>query len=419
MRKRVLLAEQSDAIRGVAETALRQNGFEVISVATAEKALEVLKFTRPDLIIVGGELTTTDQRPLYEKIHNHPKGGTIAMLLFDDSGGGLPFPPEVVIGRPFDSEEFLEKVRVFSGLSGSDEKQAAPNPPEQANIDDDFLDAALGIDRIEVTDSEVMNKTSGIKTKPTPKTAEKLIGFNHAEKEQQEQTESGKVESIMIQDSDASDIRRPEQEKKRPPSPSASGKLEILTDQFGLSDPDAMRVEREGQAHDYEWFIDEIRKEAVDPPPSPSPLPPADSSPDDAPPPELTVSEPASIVDPVTPPPGSSEPLDVPSRETGRSVDKFLDEFRKEVEKLQSDVPESVNLEPEQPSHSNSGESERVWQESVENIAPGEVSLFTRQLRIELAEKIAEKIMAKIDSEELLNLLKNEILSHARNKPKP
>lgn len=416
MRKRVLLAEQSDAIRGVAETALRQNGFEVISVATAEKALEVLKFTRPDLIIVGGELTTTDQQPLYEKIRSHPKGGAIAMLLFDDSGGDLPFPPEVVIGRPFDSEEFLEKVRVFSGLSGSEQKQAVPNPLEQANLDDDFLDAALGIDRINVTDSEVMDKTVPGTKNAGAKPPDKFIGFDHDEKEREKTTESGKVESVMIQDSDASDIRRPEQEKKRPPSPSASGKLEILTDQYGLSDPNALRVEGEGQAHDYEWFIDEIRKEAVAP--HSSPPPPADSLPDDAPPPELTVSEPASIIDPVTSPPGTPEPLDVPSRETGSSVDKFLDEFKKEVEKLQSDVPESVNLEPEQLSHGSSGGSERVWLESAEDITPDEVSLFTRQLRTELAEKIAEKIMAKIDNEKLFNLLKNEILSHARNKPK-
>lgn len=416
MRKRVLLAEQSDAIRGVAETALRQNGFEVISVATAEKALEVLKFTRPDLIIVGGELTTTDQQPLYEKIRSHPKGGAIAMLLFDDSSGDLPFPPEVVIGRPFDSEEFLEKVRVFSGLSGSEQKQAAPNPLEQANLDDDFLDAALGIDRIEVTDSEVIDKTVPSTKNVGAKPLDKSIGFDHVEKEREKTTESGKVESVMIRDGDASDIRRPEQDVKRPPSPSASGKLEILTDQYGLSDPNAMRAEGEGQAHDYEWFIDEMRKEAVTP--HPSPPPPADSLPDDAPPPELTVSEPASIIDPVTPPPDTPEPLDVPSRETGSSVDKFLDEFKKEVEKLQSDVPESVNLEPEQLSHGSSGGSERVWQESAEDITSDEVSLFTRQLRTELAEKIAEKIMAKIDNEKLFNLLKNEILSHARNKPK-
>jgi hypothetical protein len=338
------------------------------------------------------------------------------MLLFDDSGGDLPFPPEVVIGRPFDSEEFLEKVRVFSGLSGSQQKQAEPNPLEQANLDDDFLDAALGIDRIDVTDSQVMDKTVSGTKNVAAKSPDKFIGFDHVEKEPKKATESGKVESVMIHDVDGSDIRRPEQDRKRPPSPSASGKLEILADQYGLSDPKAMREEREGQVHDYEWFIDEMRKETVEP--LASPQPPADSLPDDAPPPELTVSEPASIIDPVTPPPGTPEPLDAPSPDTGSSVDKFLDEFKKEVEKLQSDVPESVNLEPEQPSRSSSRGSERVWQESAESIATDEVRLFTHQLRTELAEKIAEKIMTKIDSKELLNLLKNEILSHAQNKPK-
>jgi CheY-like chemotaxis protein len=416
MHKRVLLAEQSDAIRGVAETALRQNGFEVISVATAEKALEVLKFTRPDLIIVGGELTTTDQRPLYEKIRSHPKGGAIAMLLFDDSGDSLPFPPEAVIGRPFDSQEFLEKVRVFSGMSGLGEKQAALNPLEQANLDDDFLNAALGIDQIDVTDSEVMNKTGGIKIKTEPKSTDKFVGFDHVEKERGESPESKKVESVIIRDNEASDIRHPEQEEKRPPSPSATGKLEILSDQYGLTDPNALRAEREGQAHDYEWFIDEMRKETVDP--LASPPPPEDSRPDDMPTPELTVSEPALSVDPITSPPGVSAPAGAPSQGTSDGIDKFLDEFKKEVEKIQADVPESVNLEPEQPSPSSSGGSERVWQESAEDIAPEEVNLFTHQLRTELAEKIAEKIIAKIDSEELLKLLKNEILSRTRNKPK-
>ncbi len=416
MRKRVLLAEQSDAIRGVAETALRQNGFEVISVGTAEKALEVLKFTRPDLIIVGGELTTIDQRPLYEKVRSHPKGGSVAMLLFGDSSDDLPFPPEVVLGRPFDSEEFLEKVRTFSGLSGQEQRHAAPNPLEEASLDDDFLDAALGIDRINVTDSEVMDKTVSGAKNLGPRPPDKFIGLDNVEKEQEKSNESGKVESVMIRDSDATDIHHPEQEGKKPCSPSATGKLEILTDQYGLSDPDALRPETEGQVHDYEWFIDEMRREAVDP--LPSPRRPADTPPDEVPTPEFTTSEPASLIDPVTPPPSASGPPDVSSKEKGRGADKFLDEFKKEVEKLQSDVPESVNLKPQQSTHESSGKGKRVWQESTESLAPNEISLFTRQLHTKLAEKIAEKIMTKIDSEELLNLLKSEILTHTRNKPR-
>ncbi|HWR82677.1 MAG TPA: response regulator, partial [Candidatus Deferrimicrobium sp.] len=100
MRKRVLLAEQSDATRSVAESLLRQNGFEVISVAAAENALEVLKFTRPDLIILGGDMTTPDRKPLYERIRNDSKTSAIALLLFDTAASDLPFPPEVIIPRP-------------------------------------------------------------------------------------------------------------------------------------------------------------------------------------------------------------------------------------------------------------------------------------------------------------------------------
>ncbi len=42
MPRRVLIAEQADTLRSVAETVLRQNGYDVISVTAAEKAREVL-----------------------------------------------------------------------------------------------------------------------------------------------------------------------------------------------------------------------------------------------------------------------------------------------------------------------------------------------------------------------------------------
>ena len=43
MHKRILIIEAADAVRGIAENVLRQNGYEVISVSDAEKALEVLQ----------------------------------------------------------------------------------------------------------------------------------------------------------------------------------------------------------------------------------------------------------------------------------------------------------------------------------------------------------------------------------------
>ena len=57
MRKRVLIVEGADAVRGVAESVLRQNGYEVIAVSSGEKAKEVLQYARPDLIVLGAGST--------------------------------------------------------------------------------------------------------------------------------------------------------------------------------------------------------------------------------------------------------------------------------------------------------------------------------------------------------------------------
>jgi len=413
MRKRVLLAEQSDAVRGVAETVLRQNGFEVVSVAAAEKALEVLKFSRPDLLIIGGELTTIDQRPLYDRIQSDPKTASIALLLFGDaSDSSLPFPSEVIIPRPFDPNEFLEKVRIFSGTIESD-KQAAPNPLEAASLDDDFLDAALGLDRIDVTDSEVMDKTTKIKTKAPPHSLDKFIGLDHAENGQEKQTESGKVESVMIREGTGTDGDPRNQQKKPKPSLSASGKLDILPDQYGLSDPNALQVDTGNQVHDYEWFVNEMRKEAEASQIS-SPPPDIDTT-DKAESPELTISDPASMVTPLPTPSDARE--SAPTQPKAPVVEKFIDEFKKEIEKVHSDEPESIMLKADKPAEEKAGVRDKKWEESFEDITSEQVGLFTHQLCSELAEKIADKIVSKIDSEKLLNLIKNEIFSRTRNKP--
>ena len=68
MHRKVLIIEQTDTLRTVAETVLRQNGYEVIAVSAAEKAREVLELTRPDLVIVGADVTGADGSPFYDRL---------------------------------------------------------------------------------------------------------------------------------------------------------------------------------------------------------------------------------------------------------------------------------------------------------------------------------------------------------------
>ena len=126
MRKRVLVAHTADATRSIAEAVLRQNGYDVIAVPTAEKAKEVLQFARPDLIIVGADLLGQDQHPFYEKIQANPKTASVPLLLFEPlQPMDLPFPPEVIVPQPFDPKDLIQRVMTFSGQSDANRRCSA------------------------------------------------------------------------------------------------------------------------------------------------------------------------------------------------------------------------------------------------------------------------------------------------------
>ena len=403
MRKRALLAEQSDVIRGVAESILRQNGYEVISVSSAEKAREVLQMTRPDIMIVGGDLNGVDGRPLYEKVQADSRTSSIPLLLFRNSDDqSLPFPEEVLISRPFDPREFMERVSVFTGQAHSKTQLTSQGNPVASDLDDEFLDAALGLDRIDVTDSQVMDKTTVGSRKVKKTASEKLVGMDS---EEDDRTTSGRVETVTLDDTTSINLKK----KQAAPTSGGTGKLEILSDQYGMSDPGALKTAPTGQVHDYEWFLNEMKQsstEAV----SAKPAPPVVKA---APKPSqsggLDIRTTASHVDPITPHPTSPSAGDKKSA----GVDKFITEFKQEIEKFRAEEPESITIDADSTSRPKSGGSFQ-WQERLEQLSPEEMGLFTKQLAREIAEKVAEKIIAKIDAYKLMILIKNEIMSRSQ-----
>lgn len=409
MRKRVLLAEESDTVRGVAESTLRQNGFEVVSVGSGEKAIEVLQLSKPDIIIVGSELMGKGRVPVWEHCQEDPRASSVPLLLLADPGHlNLPFPQEVVIHKPFEPKELLDKVRLFAG-SPSPAKAAAPaagNPLGDAQLEDELLDAALGLDQIDVTDSEVMDKTQVPgNQKKAPKTPEKVVGFDHYGDE--DGTDSGRVESLMIRDEHA-EIGHSNSKAKGPDAMSSSGKLEILNDQYGLIDHESVSMEPGNRAHDYNWFVNEMQKDATSligsaPTPAKVGAEPGSGG--------LSISEPSSMVDPVTPPATPSAPRQ-PAANKPPGVDKFIDEFKKEMDKIRSDEPESITINDGK--DSRGAESALSWQDSLEKMTPEQVGVFTRQFVRELADRIAQLIVAKIDEDKLLTLLKREIINQIK-----
>jgi len=398
MPRKILIAEQSDAVRSVAETVLRQNGYDVIAVTAAEKAREVLEFTSPNLMIVGADLMAADGTPYYERLRQDPKTGRIPMLLFEPSDrSGLTFPDEAVIPRPFDPKDLLNRVSVFLGVR----EAAAPvvKDPQAANgVDDEFLDAALGLDDISVTGSEVMDKTTRVRQAKPDDSGEKMIGLEPSSDMNNSSTGVPVVDSLVLDE--ASDRAVRQKPSRKQPAHEGSGKLDILPDQYGLTEPAAADRD-ENFEHDYNWFINGIRQDANE-----AAAPAHDSSDIGG----IEVTEKSAEAGPHAPDP---RPASTPSAGQGGGVEKFLDEFKKEMELIRDTesehmIPDVKNLRPD-----DSGEK-LDWEERLEKMGPSDMEFFTREFARELGRKVADIIAAKIDSEKLLRLVKAEIIERCQ-----
>jgi CheY-like chemotaxis protein len=404
MRRKVLIVEQTDTTRSVAEAVLRQNGYEVISVAEADRAEEVLEFARPDLLVVSADVQARDRGPFYEKLRQSASTASIPMLLFEPvDRSPLDYPDEVIIRRPFDPRDFLAKVSVFMGQADSREPAKA-NPLKASAVDDEFLDAALGLDRLVVTDSEVMDSTGAVRMPKVGGQSVQSVGLG-GQPNGDDLSQSAKIESLMIHE-DASQIAHKPAAKKGPAPVEGTGKLEILADQYGMADPNALTGQVEGQAHDYDWFINAMRTD--DSPAGATPQQSVSSSRDSrSESGKLSISEPSAAVDPVTPGPGQGTKRPVVGT---AGVEKFIDEFKREIEQLRADESDVVHESAPKRTDAKT-EGGLSWDETLERLTAEQAAAFTREFAAELGRRVAEMVVAKIDSDKLLRMIKNEILT--------
>ncbi len=399
MGRRILVAEQVDTLRTVAETVLRQNGYEVIAVTAADKAREVLELSQPDLIILGADLVAPDGSPYYEKIQQDPKTSGVPLLIFERTDkAGLDMPDEVVIPRPFEPKEFIDKVAVFVG--GTEANPPAENGPlAESEIDDDFLNAALGIEELDVTGSEVMDKTVVGKKPKAGAAEEKMVGMEANGDFNDTDNGMATVESLVI-DEDSSKIRH-QKPGRVTPNPDSTGALDIVSEPFGITDSPTLEDDEDG-VHDYDWFVDAIRDDH-DPAAKKSQSEPSDSG-------SISISDPSASVDPVTPGPAVSRPV---RKGASPGVEKFIDEFKKEMEQIRTEEIDQAISETSLGQGPEPG-GELGWEEKLEKMGPAQIDLFAKEFARELGQKVAQIIAAKIDPDKLLRLIKSELVARAR-----
>ena len=405
MRKKILIAEQSDTTRGIAENVLRQHGYEVISVAAGDKALEVLELSRPNLILMDYAMTTKGKRSLFERVQQDQLTSSIPFILIaDEDDKSISYPDEVVVTRPLDPKDLVMKVSALTGGARTQAKQAGSSPLEGDSMEDQLLDAALGLDQIDVTDSEIMDNSTVIQKKEK-KGVEKMIGMEHEhDLEPDEDSQGNKVESLQIDDESTEISHR----KGAPKNPNKTGKLEILSDheQFGLGNEALLETASEYTKHDYEWFITEMKKDAV--PPGGKPGQPKSAGAD------VKAQKPSAHFDTVTSPDKkTSDSGKIKGEKGSAGVERYIEDFKKEVEKITDITPPSA-VKTAKATAPKAAAAAAKPPADLERITIDQVEMFTRQFISELAEKVAEKIATKIDPQKLLSLIKNEIVSRSQ-----
>ena len=397
MRKRVLIAENSDITRVAAETILRQNGFEVIAVSSGDKAFQVLEHSKPHLIIANSSLQGKDKSRFIHGLQAEPALSTIpVILLADENESGLT--GQIKVNLPLDPSDLLSKIYDMANDSKKPKEDA--DQPLSESPEDELLDEALGLDEIDVTDSEVMNQGETTKVKKKKKVVEKMIGIDHVE----EETDiSGQIGSVNL------DAKSGKINKSGKPSQSKTGKLDIVSghDQFGLGDESLLENANENADHDYDWFVNEMKNDVINPKS-------AQKKKTAAQPESLKVTKPADQLERVTV--SSKKSSDSGKTASGKKpggVEKFIEEFKKEVESFGNESSRNVIDAKSKPAAT--AKPAIVSSDPVENITIDQVEVFTRQFVSDLADRVAARIANKIDAQKLMSLLKNEIVSKARN----
>ncbi|MCH7879946.1 MAG: response regulator transcription factor, partial [candidate division Zixibacteria bacterium] len=182
MRKQVLLVETDEQTRIAVESALRQDGFEVVSVDSASRAEGILSVSSFDAALIGAGIRDDNGPYAVNWLGSDERSSTPFSVLCPQEVMIPELPEELVVRCPFAPEVIQRKVRELTGeqtaaVSAQDPAQAGGEELfGGSSVGEDFLDQALGLDQLEVNESETMDAGDTTQVGPR-KVSESLVGY--------------------------------------------------------------------------------------------------------------------------------------------------------------------------------------------------------------------------------------------------
>ncbi len=221
-RKKILVADASETIISVCRKLLTQHGYEATLHQDGTRALEELKRGSYDLAVIA---TATDNCSGYFILQELRKDTTTARLPvllllgsseLTDTKELVQLAPDDTLTKPFSPQELLYKIDQLL-------KRAVASVPEEDDVDIESI----------LTDDE--------------QSFEKKI--------------SSATDKIFLSMLKQSTTDEPEQKSTAP----SLDRLDLSEDQYDLENPPQPPTTSSDSPHDYDWFVNEMRRDSSDP----------------------------------------------------------------------------------------------------------------------------------------------------------
>ena len=434
---KVLVADDSATIRGVAESLLRHNGYEVISASDGSKALAMAKSQSPDLVFLDHLMPGKDGLTVCRELKADPRLRNIPVIMLLGAPEAREAEKFLAAGasdyllKPFVPKDFVEKAQKFlSPFSGAplvtqdtsklpastllEEALASATPEENLN-----LETLLGA----ASSRQLEEETGKVPTLPPQQSAPT------GEREPWGDTNPDEMTIKLYSQEEKTRPKPHERPKKTGPLKSATGpaksdsgklKLEkekddlvLAANPFGLGEEDldlpVGMGSPKGEPHDYDWFLKEMQKESQAP--------------------SIPSSKPAATSAPSAPPrkkEETSEELKLKVEEMGTSrlgYERFINEFKKEMMKLETPEEKPVYGETKIDPQAVVEAQQKVKTDKV-RIASGPAPSvpppassdppvipeeLLNQVVSAVAHELAQRFSSQLDKEEILRLLQEKL----------
>jgi len=253
MPRRILVADESDAVRSVAVNLFRQRGYEVLTASAGPEAWEIVKSGKIDLAIVNSSLVGMDGYTISKLVNEDSAlAGTSVILMLSQSEivnqhQLITAQPDGTLTKPFSPPDLLAKAGHILGEDLTPKQEDGSNHlsnsvsemvigDEQSAKEIDFESIFSDDEKTENVEDIHLSDVLDVENKSESGEDSQLSGINFDEDK----------EGVEMSD-----------EKTQMPADDDS--IRLAHDQYGLEEPfEPPEVE---VPHDYNWFIREMKSE--------------------------------------------------------------------------------------------------------------------------------------------------------------